>query len=274
MRTISINHVAFGAASLLHLLLLAFGGVPKAREVEQTQEIAIRFASYQEEPAAPPPSTAAQLPALPERPRATENIVPLQKVETSRPAVKSVPPAPAPAAASSPVPAPQPAATQPVPVAQVARMAPPAPVAPVAPQEQYGAARTSAPAPVAAQRASHPVQETEAAGGSRAGKGGNSAGKPAARLTEYLTVVKNMVENNREYPAMARQLGLQGTVTVRVTIRSDGSIGALTLVGSAGHNSLDKAARSAVKRSAPFKAPGGFGLGEVTVDIPIVYRLT
>jgi protein TonB len=83
-----------------------------------------------------------------------------------------------------------------------------------------------------------------------------------------------MVEHNREYPAMARQQGLQGTVTVRVAIRGDGSIAAVTVASSSGHKGLDKAAVSAVRRSAPFKPPAGFGLGEVTVEIPIVYRLT
>lgn len=93
-------------------------------------------------------------------------------------------------------------------------------------------------------------------------------------LSEYLSVVRAQVERNREYPAMARQMEMQGTVVVRIAIKEDGSLSAVEIISSSGYASLDKAAVSAVKRAVPFRSPGSFGLGRVTVEVPIVFRLT
>ena len=96
----------------------------------------------------------------------------------------------------------------------------------------------------------------------------------AGLLGQYLAVVKERVESHRDYPSFARQSGHQGTVMLRVRIAADGGIGSIAVAQSSGYGTLDRAAVAAVKRAAPFKAPAGFGLREVTVEVPIVYRLT
>lgn len=95
----------------------------------------------------------------------------------------------------------------------------------------------------------------------------------ANRLPDYLAVVRNQVESHKDYPAFARQLRQQGTVTVRVTIAADGRLREAAVGNSSGHPSLDKAALAAVRNSGKFRAPDDFGLGAVTVDIPITYKL-
>ena len=251
MKGVTINHVAFGSALLLHVLFLSLGGM-NVREPEPPEQVTIRFTSSEEqaEPVAPREETIYKA----ARPYpAKENKKPQgQQAEMSRPPVRELPlaPTPAPVVAPAPIPAPR----SPAPLPAVAHSAPPGPVQHAAPVSQQAA----------------PEMEKQ----SHTGKTSDTVSKSSVRLADYLSVVRAMVENNREYPAMARQLGLQGTVTVRVTIRGDGSIFDASVVGSSGHKSLDKAALSAVRRSAPFKAPGGFGLEEVTVEIPIVYRLT
>lgn len=98
--------------------------------------------------------------------------------------------------------------------------------------------------------------------------------QPPPRRNEYLELVRSLVERNKEYPSFARQAGQQGTVLVRVQINESGSASAVSLLQSSGHSHLDRAALSAVKQAAPFKPPAGFGLGSISIDIPIVYKLT
>ena len=256
MKALSVNHVAFGSAILLHFLLLAFGAGIKMREPEPREQIAIRFTSVSERAEEPAPSEEPRR----ERAKPNEAVAQPQKAATVPPPVREArqpaTPAPAPLLASPQVPA----ASQQAPPVQ--------PVATVQPVQTAarGAAQAVPPPPAAPM----PRTPQEAGGGQSAVR----AVAPAARLPDFLVVVRTTVENNREYPAMARQLALQGTVTVRVSIRGDGSLAAVTVGDSSGHKALDKAAVSAVRRSAPFRSPAGFGLGEVTVEIPIVYRLT
>lgn len=93
------------------------------------------------------------------------------------------------------------------------------------------------------------------------------------KLAEYLVLIKSKIENKKEYPIYAKELGLQGTVIIRVDILADGKIDNLMIVKSSGHKSLDKAAVAAVKASGPFNPPLDFGLSNITLDIPIIYKI-
>jgi len=263
MKELSVNHVAFGSAILLHFLLLAFGAGIKAREPEPREQIAIRFTSVSERAEEPAPSEEPRR----EQAKPNEAVAQPQKAAAVPPPVRETrqpaAPAPAPVLASLQVPA---ASQQAPPAPPVTTVQSVATVQPVVQTAARSAAQAVPPPPAA------PMPRTPQKVGR--GQGAVRAVAPAARLPDYLVVVRTMVENNREYPAMARQLALQGTVTVRVSIRGDGSLAAVTVGDSSGHKALDKAAVSAVRRSAPFRPPAGFGLGEVTVEIPIVYRLT
>jgi TonB family protein len=107
-------------------------------------------------------------------------------------------------------------------------------------------------------------------GGERWERGGEGRRE---RLAEYLAAIKEMVEKNRDYPSFAKQLGLQGTVVVRASIRSNGFINSAEVFASSGHRSLDRSAVAAVRSAGPFKAASDFGLADITLDIPITYKL-
>jgi protein TonB len=109
--------------------------------------------------------------------------------------------------------------------------------------------------------------------GNKAEKTGDEAYK-AKKLAEYMAIIRAIIENNKEYPAFAKQLRLQGTVIVRVSIYPNGRIKNVDVITTSGHKSLDKSALGAVKASEPFKPPANYGLLDVTVDIPITFKLT
>jgi protein TonB len=155
----------------------------------------------------------------------------------------------------------------------------PAPAPPeAAPAETTGSEPTNQPTNEPASE-THPVRSTLAEDGDdgqrrhaeesrRPGKG------EASRLEEYLSRVKASVEENKFYPSFAKQLRLQGTVTLRVFISSTGRITGLSVIASSGHQSIDRAAEKAVRSSAPFDPPARFGLPDITLDIPVSYKLT
>jgi protein TonB len=95
----------------------------------------------------------------------------------------------------------------------------------------------------------------------------------AQRLSDYLKGLQQLVKKNTEYPSAARRLNQQGVVLVQVRIRTNGELGEITVLRSSGYVSLDRAAVAALRRSAPFQAPAGFGLGDVLLDVPINFRL-
>lgn len=238
MKGITINRVSFGLAVLSHGLLLCLGVGTQVDTPPMEERLTFRFSS--------PVSRPESAPQVEEQ--VARAVVSMPVVENDNQGHRPVMPL---------------------------HQAPPRPMLPAAVAEPVRS--PVPPAPAAPSVVAYSVPASQRAAGSE-----EQVREPrtitdvasAPRLADYLSVVRTMVEVNREYPSMARQMGLQGTVTVRVHIRGDGGIGELAVVNSSGHKSLDKAAVSAVRRSAPFRAPGGFGLGGVTVEIPIVYRLT
>ena len=129
---------------------------------------------------------------------------------------KPVPPTPAPQPApvpSKPVPAPPPVASESAP----AKPAPPAPPPPAAP-----AAASAPPAPPAP-----PPQ-------------------PVAR-TEVSTASYHASNAKPVYPSMSKRLGEQGTVILRVLVKSDGTAGSVEVKSSSAYPRLDQAAMDAVK---------------------------
>ena len=70
------------------------------------------------------------------------------------------------------------------------------------------------------------------------------------------------------YPSYARSRGMEGTVTVTISVASDGSVTSTRVSGSSGHSTLDQHAASWVRRY--WKFPGGTSK---TYRVPIVFRL-
>ncbi len=75
------------------------------------------------------------------------------------------------------------------------------------------------------------------------------------------------------YPRIAREMGWQGTVVVRVEVQENGAPGTVAVGKSCGHEVLDDAAVAAVKgwRFTPL-TDGGFTF-RTTVQVPVIFDL-
>jgi len=81
------------------------------------------------------------------------------------------------------------------------------------------------------------------------------------------------VEELKRYPAAARIERAEGRVMVKIVLSEDGSVGEIEVVQSSGFPSLDKAAIETIRQAAPFHLPHPLGRPQLTIKIPISYRL-
>jgi len=96
-----------------------------------------------------------------------------------------------------------------------------------------------------------------------------------ATSNSYLKMVKLKIEKHKKYPDKARIRQIEGSVTIRFLITSEGEVSAAEVVKTSRYEVLDTAALKAVKDAAPFpKPPKRFFKGEVPLEITIVFELT
>jgi len=81
------------------------------------------------------------------------------------------------------------------------------------------------------------------------------------------------MEELKRYPAEARLDRAEGKVVLKAVIRSDGSIESLEIVRGSGHESLDRAAVDLLNLAAPFHFPRPLEKPQMTVKIPMSYRI-
>ncbi len=96
---------------------------------------------------------------------------------------------------------------------------------------------------------------------------------PVPQSGKYLSIVRNRIEEKKHYPPFARNLQHEGTVTVNVTIGISGAIISATVIRSSGYASLDRAALEAVRKAGPFPPPTGYGLEQMNVSVPLIFKL-
>ncbi len=75
------------------------------------------------------------------------------------------------------------------------------------------------------------------------------------------------------YPHLARMQGLEGIVVVRTTINSEGDLVDAVVTKSSGYGALDDDALKLMHRVCPIRLPQDLGKSQITVSIPIRYRL-
>lgn len=226
------------------------------------------------------------------RPRAISTVRPSVMIpfETERPRPPPVvqPPAPQPPAARVPPPSPRPSPR----VSRAPRPTAPTPPAPAPPTP---APPTPAPAPappalITAAGGHESVASAPAGGPSSTGRtaGGTSTSPTATGNTPgadgaaaegpfnagpYLALVEARVRSHTVYPAMAIQLGQEGTVRVRVTVNPNGSLaGSPRIEESSGSDILDDEALRIVARSAPFPPIAGRRTA-VRICFPVRFHL-
>lgn len=193
------------------------------------------------------------------------------------PGQESAPPRPAPAAPRAPTTDPPPSATgtapppprpEAPPVTAVQPRPRPAPASPTAaappPDRPTPAPPPSASAPQlrAAGTGDRPV-----AGGGAPGPSAVGEGAEARLMSAWGREIRAAVERHKRFPAAAGRA--HGTAAVRLSVDAAGRARAITLMQSAGHPALDRAALAAVRAAAPLpRAPDGLGPG------PHVFRFT
>lgn len=122
---------------------------------------------------------------------------------------------------------------------------------------------------------STPVSREDEAGLSAQTASFAPAVSPVTRL-DYAwlseTIMRRMHELKR-YPAEARLDRAEGKVVLKAVIRNNGSIEAVEVFQSSGHQSLDRAAVELLTLAAPFRFPRPLDKRQITVKIPMNYRL-
>jgi TonB family protein len=103
--------------------------------------------------------------------------------------------------------------------------------------------------------------------------------KPATRTASapspsYIGSVVRKINSAKFYPSEARDSGVKGRVTIAFSIRRDGSVGGVRVVGSSGSSALDSAARVIVARAAPFGAfPDDVSSSQINMTAPIDFNI-
>jgi protein TonB len=239
MRPLNINHVAFFSALALHGLILSAHLTPEP--FEMPRRINVRLVQVTKP--APQPAIIPE-PVRPPEPREVKRVQPAPLITTPTPKPQ---PRPRPQGVEKSLPQPAFIETVAIPIPQAAPVeAPPAMESVAVPVQNPSIPAKSEPLPVAVEK---------------------------SLLGDYLETVRRAVEMNKEYPSAARQLGQQGSVIIRVRILRDGHLAEAGVIASSGHRHLDRAAVAAVRRAAPLKAPAGFDLDDVVLEIPITFRL-
>lgn len=91
---------------------------------------------------------------------------------------------------------------------------------------------------------------------------------------DYLGVVQARLARHKIYPRSARLTRQEGTVLVRFTIVSDGTITGWSIVQGAGHDILDQAAEDMIRRASPLPPiPAGMGRTHIDITLPVQYSL-
>ena len=89
---------------------------------------------------------------------------------------------------------------------------------------------------------------------------------------DYVSSIQQRISQAVSFPLQAKEKGWQGTVTLSLTILSDGSLNDVKVKNSSGHDVFDKDAVNTAKILAPFDPfPAEIPLEQMVVDIPIVY---
>jgi protein TonB len=106
-------------------------------------------------------------------------------------------------------------------------------------------------------------------------RAGGGLGSPQvdAERSRYMRALRARVVAHREYPYLARRVGLEGTVCLRVSVTAAGEVSELHATCGASASALLESALRAVRSAAPFgPLPPVLGRA-LTVDVPVVFQL-
>lgn len=81
------------------------------------------------------------------------------------------------------------------------------------------------------------------------------------------------IEELKRYPALARTNHWEGKVVVSAVIRDDGEVTGVQIAETSGRAALDEEAMAVMKKASPLKLKHPLGQRQITILIPINYRL-
>jgi protein TonB len=91
----------------------------------------------------------------------------------------------------------------------------------------------------------------------------------------YLDMVRLKIESRKRYPETAKAGSIEGRVTIRFILVTDGSVRDVAVVKGARYSALNAAALDAVKNAAPFpRPPANLFPGDLALKLTIVFELT
>ncbi len=91
----------------------------------------------------------------------------------------------------------------------------------------------------------------------------------------YLDMVRFRIESRKRYPELAKARSIEGRVTIRFVLATDGSVRDLAVAKASSSKTLDLAALRAVRSAAPFpRPPGNLFEGDLPLELTIVFELT
>jgi len=94
----------------------------------------------------------------------------------------------------------------------------------------------------------------------------------AARAS-YIRGLSAAVAKQKRYPRLAQQRGWQGEVILHVVVDASGRLLDVSVERSSGFEALDREALEMVRRAAPFPFANGMKKEDVSMSLPVVFRL-
>jgi protein TonB len=111
-------------------------------------------------------------------------------------------------------------------------------------------------------------------GTEQGGSDGDGFGDGGVGRGSYYDLLSAWLERYKQYPDLARRRGLEGTASLRVAIRRDGSVISAALQAPSRHDVLDRAALDLVRRAEPFPhMPSDLGGDRFEFVVPIHFHL-
>ena len=103
----------------------------------------------------------------------------------------------------------------------------------------------------------------------------NEAAGEFMTAASYLDMLRLKIESRKRYPEAAKARSIEGRVTIRFVLETDGNVRDVAITKGARHKSLNVAALDAVHRAAPFpRPPSSLFKGELPLELTIVFELT
>jgi len=118
-----------------------------------------------------------------------------------------------------------------------------------------------------------PLPQEQEAGLSTQTPGPVASSSPRADYAWLSETIMRRMQELKRYPTEARLERAEGKVVLKAVLRSNGSIEAIEIFQSSGHQSLDRAAVELLSLAAPFHFPRPLEKPQMTVKIPMSYRL-